>query len=96
MIQSDNAGSITVDYEEFCEFLGNYPRPFERDVCQIFEPALVTYNDFTLGDWPESIIAKHRIFDDVPYYTDIETNYRKVGNHLQNWWHITISGGEDE
>lgn len=45
--------------DEFIQFIKNYPRPLERDVNQICEPPVVTYNDFTLGNWPESVVAGH-------------------------------------
>ena len=43
--------------EELAEFVVTYPRPLERDVYGVCEPPLVTYNDFTLGPWPLSIVA---------------------------------------
>jgi hypothetical protein len=45
--------------EEFTAFLKAYPRKLERDVNQIYEPPLVTFNDFTLGAWPQSVVAGH-------------------------------------
>jgi hypothetical protein len=49
--------------EEFDSFLKAYPRPLERDVAGMYEPPLVTYNDFTLGNWPESVVASHSFSD---------------------------------
>lgn len=47
-----------VTEEEFKEFLKNYPRRLERDVCGWGEPPTVTYNDFELANrWPYSIVA---------------------------------------
>ncbi len=43
--------------EELIAFVRSYPRELERDVNAICEPPLVTFNDFTLGDWPESVVA---------------------------------------
>ncbi len=47
-------------YEEIEAFIKTYPRKLERDVFGAYEPPLVTYNDFTLGVWPESVIASYR------------------------------------
>lgn len=47
-----------VTEEEFKEFLKNYPRRLEGDVCGWAEPPTVTYNDFELANrWPYSIVA---------------------------------------
>jgi hypothetical protein len=54
----------TVTKEEFAQFLAAYPRPLDRDVSFISEPPVVTYNDFSLGDWPASIVARHT-FEDI-------------------------------
>jgi hypothetical protein len=53
-----------VTKEEFEQFITTYPRPLDRDVSFISEPPVVTYNDFSLGDWPASIVARHS-FDDL-------------------------------
>ena len=47
-----------VSREQYLEFRLNYPRKLERDVYSVAEPPVVTDNDFTLGDWPESVVAK--------------------------------------
>lgn len=47
-----------VSKEEFEQYLRDYPRKLVKDYCGISEPPLVSYNDFTLGDFPESIVAK--------------------------------------
>jgi hypothetical protein len=46
--------------EELEAFVATYPRPLERDVFAASEPPLVTFNDFTLGNWPDSVVAQHR------------------------------------
>lgn len=47
-----------VTEEGFKEFLKNYPRRLEGDVCGWAEPPTVTYNDFELANrWPYSIVA---------------------------------------
>ena len=48
-----------VSKEEFSAFLDSYPRPLSFDKSGISDPPFVTYNDFTLGKWPESIVASH-------------------------------------
>lgn len=50
--------------EEFEAFLKGYPRPLERDVARTHEPPLVTYNDFTRGGYPVSVVASHS-FDNL-------------------------------
>jgi hypothetical protein len=50
--------------EEFEAFLRGYPRPLERDVYGACEPPLVSYNDWTLGNWPTSIVASHSLDPD--------------------------------
>jgi hypothetical protein len=47
-----------VSKEEFQEFLAKYPRKLEHDCSGIPEPPVDTYNDFSLGVWPESIVAR--------------------------------------
>ncbi len=57
-----------VSKQEYLDFIKDYPRPLQMDCCAIGEPALITANDFTLGNWPESVVAKR--FDDpaTKYY----------------------------
>ena len=49
--------------EEFDKFLIQYPNKLKRDVNQIFCPPVVSYNDFSIGDWPDSVVA----FIQTPY-----------------------------
>lgn len=49
---------------EFQAFLVAYPRPLVRDVFGAFEPPLLTYNDFTLGAWPDSVVASVMLNED--------------------------------
>lgn len=49
---------------ELKEYIRKYPRELVKDICGTFEPPLVTYNDFTLGKWPNSIVARY--FDGYP------------------------------
>jgi hypothetical protein len=53
-----------VTKEEFDAFIKAYPRPLERDVNATVEPTCVTFNDFTLGDWPKSVVASYVRGDD--------------------------------
>ena len=46
--------------EEFKAFIDAYPRPLTRSISGIYEPPLATFNDFTLGDYPESVVAMYR------------------------------------
>lgn len=55
---------VRVEVSAFNEFLSAYPRPLERDVVRFCDPPLIQYNDFTLGDWPHSVVASHS-FDDL-------------------------------
>lgn len=43
--------------EELREFVANYPRRPETDVWGVSEPPMITWNDFTLGNWPESVVC---------------------------------------
>lgn len=47
----------TVTEEEFDAFVEAYPRPIRRDVNGTCEPPLITYNDHSLGAWPECVVA---------------------------------------
>lgn len=78
-----------VTCEEFDEFLKNYPRLLTIDVCGIFEPPCISYNDFELADrWPYSVVAKTWAYSDDPddYYYEPEdersyiimVNYKEV------------------
>jgi len=49
---------IKVTKEEFDKFIKNYPNRLEKDISGIFEPPLLTYNDFSSGRiWPNSVVA---------------------------------------
>lgn len=50
----------SVTKEEFDAFVRAYPRKLVADVAGMFEPPLVSFNDFTIADkWPDSIVAKY-------------------------------------
>ena len=63
---------VDCSHEELIAFVAFYPRPLERDVFGACEPPLLTFNDFTLGAWPESVVAQYHVGDDpdcgVVYY----------------------------
>ena len=64
-----------VSREEYQAFVENYPRKLIKDVCAIAEPPLITFNDFTLGHWPKSIVARTWAYSDIPgdrYYEPME------------------------
>ena len=70
----------SVGYEEFKEFISKYPRKLEVDVCHIFCPPFVTYQDFSDGKtYPESLVASHSWFDNDPaspfYVPESERRY---------------------
>ena len=56
-----------VSKSEFQEFINNYPRKLERDVCGISDPPSITYNDFELANrWPYSVVANTWAYSDDP------------------------------
>ena len=61
--------------EEFSAFMENYPRPLSKDIARRYEPALFTANDFSLGNWPESIVAKASLTEGEAYYDHEPTKY---------------------
>lgn len=52
-----------VSAQELDDFVAQYPRGLVLDVLASYEPPLVTYNDFELGIWPESVVAHYRAAD---------------------------------
>lgn len=75
-----------VTKEEFMEFIKNYPRKLERDVCGISDPPAVSYNDFELANrWPYSVVASTFLYDDNPdsyfYEPEDKRTYSVVVNH---------------
>lgn len=79
-IKRENIKSTTkrVNKEEFEQFIASYPRPLEKDVCGISEPPLISYNDFKLGIWPDSIVASTFLYEDTPedYYYEPEEEHK--------------------
>ena len=74
-----------VQKEEFDTFVGAYPGQLVWDVTAICEPPLGTYNDFKLGVWPESVVAKVHLMDGSDYYYGKTSEYfiirAEVGSH---------------
>ena len=60
-----------VNKEEFDKFRKEYPNPLETDMFM----GMPTWNDFTLGNWPESIVAK---------ITNFEHNYPDTAKY--DYW----------
>lgn len=78
----------SVTYEEFNEFLKDYPRSLVRDVTGICDPPCITYNDFELADrWPYSIVARTWLYSDTPddhyYRPQDERNYLIMANYKE-------------
>lgn len=53
-------------FDELRSFVASYPRPLEVDKTYISEPPLITYNDFSLGNWPDSVVASYHPFGGDP------------------------------
>lgn len=59
---------ISVDEGAFKTYLNNYGENLAVDICGIYEPSLKTYNDFSLGKWPDSVVAKVDMYDGSDYH----------------------------
>jgi hypothetical protein len=51
-------------YRETAIARGVAPSDLKGDICGIYEPPLESYNDFSLGDWPDSVVAWFAKCDD--------------------------------
>ncbi len=49
----------SVTREEMTTFVNNFPYPLTFDRCCISDPPLCSWNDFALGNWPMSVVAKY-------------------------------------
>ena len=67
-----------VSKEKFDNFVSSYPKPLEMDVTGICEPPVLSYNDFTKGDWPDSVVATVMLYEDYP--KDGKAPYRWAPN----------------
>lgn len=75
-----------VTKEEFRKFIEDYPRRLERDVYGVFDPPLISYNDFEMADrWPYSVVAKTFAYEDKPgdyfYAPEEERLYSIMANY---------------
>ena len=55
-----------VTKDEFYEFVNSYPTKLDFDTTGIYDPPLSSYNDFTRGVWPDSMVAKIHRNDMLP------------------------------
>jgi len=55
-----------VNKDDFNTFVAAYPRPLHKNVSGISEPPTLTYNDFTRGNWPDSVVAQVMLFEEYP------------------------------
>ena len=55
----------SVEKAEFDAFLKAYPSDvLHKDITGICEPSMVSYNDFSRGNWPQSIVASVQLFSE--------------------------------
>ena len=57
-----------VSEQEHAAFIAAYPRKLETHALTIVEPPMIAWNDFSLGDYPESIVAS-KVMDEPPSYS---------------------------
>lgn len=74
-----------VTKQEFDEFIASYPRHLERDVCGIYEPPAVSYNDWEIGWWSRSIVASTMLYSDNPKDWDYEPEDKRVYRIVTNY-----------
>ena len=55
---------IKVEKTEFDEFIKKYPNALTKHMITYFEPPLLTYNDFSISNYPNSIVATVKTIDD--------------------------------
>ena len=55
-----------VTKDEFYKFVNSYPTKLDFDTTGICDPPLSSYNDFTRGVWPYSMVAKIHRNDMLP------------------------------
>lgn len=56
----------SVTKAEFFDFLSKYPRRVHRDTLTICMPEKIQYNDFSLGNWPYSVVAQYDLWGHNP------------------------------
>lgn len=57
MTTSENDPMKECTKEEFDQYLNEYQGTLRGTVCHICMPPVINYNDFKLGNWPESMVA---------------------------------------
>lgn len=74
-----------VTKQEFIDFCNSYSRALTRNVCGISEPPAVSYNDFEIGWWPLSVVARTHLYANNPedyfYEPEEERFYSIVINY---------------
>ena len=55
-----------VTKEEFYAFINSYPAKLHLNTTNFCTPALCSYNDFSRGNWPESVVAGFFKNEDLP------------------------------
>jgi len=62
-----NDKSVTKD--EFEKFISEYPNALRKHTVAFYDPPLVTWNDFSLGEYPEkSVVAYAKLNEDGALY----------------------------
>lgn len=74
-----------VTKQEFDEFIASYPRHLERDVCGIYEPPVVSYNDWEIGWWSRSVVANTMLYSDDPKNSYYEPEDKRVYRIVTNY-----------
>lgn len=76
-----------VSKEEFLEFIANYPRSLVINTFNACDPPAISYNDYSLGAWPKSIVAMTYEYDDDPkgyfYCPEEKRTYRITTNYKE-------------
>lgn len=49
---------VKVTKEELLNFVKNYGSELHENTCGFFTPPFTTFNDFTKGKWPDSVVAE--------------------------------------
>ena len=65
MTRPDHPTMRDVTEAELRAFVAGYPRPLAIDVTGISEPPTKSWNDFTRGPWPASVVAACALDDDM-------------------------------
>lgn len=83
-----------VSKQEFEAFLEKYPRKLSCNITGMCEPPAVSYNDFELGKWPQSVVASTFACCDVENNSwRIMVNYEEIYAAVQEF---KTTHGEEE